>query len=301
MSNVESPVPKGLFMSLKALRSLVAIAKYGSFVKAADILSLTPSAISLQIKSLENELRVTLFDRSRRQVTLTESGQLALAQAEKILAKYDDMANQLYSGSGLSGKLRIGAIQTALSGPLPDALVWLKNHHPKLHISVVSGMSSELARMVQDGELDAAITTEPVKPFPSNLNVSVLYQDLFWAVAAQHLQGESLVDLLVKQPFLRFDKRAWAGRVIEQELSRMGIRVTEEMELDSQEALSRMASRGLGVAVVPLSNDDVQKLQGVTLLPFGNPQIIRRIVLLEHEKSARQHLTSVLANALRER
>jgi len=73
------------------------------------------------------------------------------------------------------------------------------------------------------------------------------------------------------------------------------------MELDSQEALSRMASRGLGVAVVPLSNDDVQKLQGVTLLPFGNPQIIRRIVLLEHEKSARQHLTSVLANALRER
>lgn len=285
-------------MSLKALRSLVAIAKYGSFVKAADVLSLTPSAISLQIKSLEDELRVSLFDRSRRQVVLTEAGQIALVRAEAILAQYDDLTNQLYVGPGLSGRLKIGAIQTALAGALPDALVWIKEHHPKLHISVVSGMSSELARMVEEGELDAAITTEPVKPFPANLNVTVLYQDLFWAVAAQHLQGQSLVELLQTQPFLRFDKRAWAGRVIEQELSRMGIRVTEEMELDSQEALSRMASRGLGVAVVPLADEDLQKLQGVTLLPFGDPQIIRRVVLLEHQKSGRQHLTSVLAKAM---
>jgi len=104
-----------------------------------------PSAISLQIKSLEDEQRVSLFDRSRRQVTLTEAGQLALVQAEVILAQYDDMANQLYVGPGLSGRLKIGAIQTALAGALPDALVWIKNHHPKLHISVVSGMSSELA------------------------------------------------------------------------------------------------------------------------------------------------------------
>lgn len=287
-------------MSLKSLRSLVAIAKHGSFVKAADSLSLTPSAISLQIRSLESELRVTLFDRTRRKVTLTGPGQLALAQAELILARYDDMVNQLYLGPGLSGNLKIGAIQTALAGPLPDALVWLKGNHPKLHISVVSGMSSELARRVQEGELDAAITTEPVKPFPSDLTVSVLYQDLFWAVAAQHLQGQALTRLLSEQPFLRFDKRAWAGRVIEQELSRMAINVTDAMELDSQEALSRMASRGLGVAVVPLSDSDLEKLQSVTLLPFGNPQIVRRVVMLEHQKSTRQHLTSVLATAVRE-
>lgn len=285
-------------MSLKALRSLVAIARYGSFVKAADILSLTPSAISLQIKSLEDELHVSLFDRSRRQVTLTEAGQLALAQAESLIAQYDDLANQLYAGPGLSGKLRIGAIQTALAGPLPEALVWIRNHHPKLHISVVSGMSSELARRVQDGELDAAITTEPVKPFPSGLKVTPLYHDLFWAVAARHLEGQSLAELLANQPFLRFDKRAWAGRVIEQELNRMGIDVTEAMELDSQEALSRMASQGLGVAVVPMPDQDLLKLEGVTLLPFGDPQLIRRVVLLEHEKSSRQHLAGVLVKAL---
>ncbi|WP_109511551.1 LysR family transcriptional regulator [Pseudomonas ovata] len=285
-------------MSLKALRSLVAIARHGNFVKAADSLSLTPSAISLQIKALEDELRVSLFDRTRRQVTLTEAGRLALAQAEIILAQYDDLAHQLYSGPGLSGRIRIGAIQTALAGRLPEALVWIKNHHPRLHISVVSGMSSELARRVQDGELDAAITTEPVRPFPPSLSVTPLYHDRFWAVAAPHLQGQSLVRLLSTQPFLRFDKRAWAGRVIEQELNRMGIRVTEAMELDSQEALSRMASRGLGVAVVPLSDDDLVTLECVTLLPFGEPQLIRRVVLLEHDKSSRQHLTGVLAKAL---
>lgn len=288
-------------MSIKALRALIAISKHGSFAKAADNLSLTPSAISIQIRALEEELRVTLFDRTRRQVTLTEAGRLALSRAETILGHYDALADQLHQGPGLSGRLRIGAIQSALSGSLPDALVWIKRNHPKLHISVVSGMSSELARLVQDGELDAAVTTEPVRPFPANLRYTTLYVDSYWAIAAQELDGLSLTDLLRTQPFLRFDKRAWAGRVIEQELNSMGIEVQEEMELDSHEALSRMASKGLGVAVVPISDHDLGKLEGITALPFGEPQLIRRIVLLEHEKSNRTHLTSALIDAINDR
>lgn len=286
-------------MSIKALRSLVAIAKHGSFVKAADNLSLTPSAISIQVKLLEEELRVTLFDRARRKVTLTEAGRLALSRAEIILNHYDSLADQLHQGPGLSGRLRIGAIQSALSGPLPDALVWIKRNHPKLHITVVSGMSSELARLVQDGELDASVTTEPVRPYPISLQATVLYKDFYWAIAAKELDGFSLQDLLREQPFLRFDKRAWAGRVIEQELNRMGIEVQEEMELDSHEALSQMASRGLGVAIVPISNQDLRKLRNITALPFGDPQLVRNIVLLEHEKSTRRHLTGALIDALR--
>ena len=207
-------------MSLKALRTLVTIARHGTFARAADLLSLTPSAVSLHIKTLEDELKVTLFDRSRRQVVLTEAGQLAVARAESLLAAYDELADALASGPSLRGRLRLGAIHTVLARRLPKALVWIKAHHPQLHISVASGMSAELARRVEDGELDAAITTEPVSPYPQNLDFTPLFEDRFWAIASPELAGYSVPQLLASQPFLRFDKRAWAGRQIEQELRR---------------------------------------------------------------------------------
>ncbi|MGJ7548011.1 LysR substrate-binding domain-containing protein [Pseudomonas alloputida] len=285
-------------MSLKALRTLVTIARHGTFARAADLLSLTPSAVSLHIKTLEDELKVALFDRSRRQVALTEAGQLAVARAEQILGAYDELADALASGSSLRGRLRLGAIHTVLARRLPKALVWIKAHHPELHISVNSGMSAELARRVEDGELDAAITTEPVSPYPQNLIFTALFEDRFWAIASPELAGQSLPQLLASQPFLRFDKRAWAGRQIEQELRRQHLQVSEQMELDSQEALARMAVMGLGVAIIPMADDDLQRLPPATCLPFGEPQLVRRVVLLEHEKSQRRHLTAVLRTAM---
>nr|WP_189662307.1 LysR family transcriptional regulator [Pseudomonas sp. RW10S2] len=280
------------------MRTLVTIARHGTFARAADLLSLTPSAVSLHIKTLEDELQVPLFDRSRRQVILTEAGQLAVARAESILAAYDELADTLACGPSLRGRLRIGAIHTVLARRLPKALVWIKAHHPQLHISVVSGMSAELARRIEDGELDAAITTEPVSPYPQSLQFSPLFSDRFWAVASPDLAGQSLAQLLANQPFLRFDKRAWAGRQIEQELRRQHLQVSEQMELDSQEALARMAAMGLGVAIIPMSDDDLQRLPPATVLPFGEPQLSRHVVLLEHEKSQRRHLSAVLRTAL---
>jgi DNA-binding transcriptional LysR family regulator len=287
-----------LRVSLKALRTLVTIARHGTFARAADLLSLTPSAVSLHIKTLEVELQVTLFDRSRRQVVLTEAGQLAVARAETILAAYDELADTLASGSSLRGRLRIGAIHTVLARRLPRALVWIKAHHPQLHVSVVSGMSAELARRVEDGELDAAITTEPVSPYPQSLQYTPLFEDRFWAISSPELIGVSLPELLASQPFLRFDKRAWAGRQIEQELRRQRLQVSEQMELDSQEALARMAAMGLGVAIIPISDEDLERLPPASVLPFGEPQLTRRMVLLEHEKSQRRHLSAVLRMAL---
>ncbi|WP_445674152.1 LysR family transcriptional regulator [Pseudomonas ceruminis] len=285
-------------MSLKALRTLVTIARHGTFARAADLLSLTPSAVSLHIKTLEAELQVALFDRSRRQVVLTEAGQLAVARAETILAAYDELADALASGPRLRGRLRLGAIHTVLARRLPRALVWIKAHHPELHISVASGMSAELARRIEDGDLDAAITTEPVSPYPQSLDYTPLFEDRFWAIASPELAGQSLPQLLASQPFLRFDKRAWAGRQIEQELRRQHLQVSEQMELDSQEALARMAVMGLGVAIIPMSDEDLQRLPAATCLPFGEPQLKRRVVLLEHEKSQRRHLSAVLKTAM---
>ena len=132
-------------MSLRALRTLLAIAQQGSFARAADAVCLTQSAVSLQVRSLEEDFNATLFDRSRRTPTLTEAGRRAVERAREILALYDNMASELGDSDELAGRLRIGAIQTALAGVLPAALAALRQQHPRLGVQVYAGMSAELA------------------------------------------------------------------------------------------------------------------------------------------------------------
>ncbi|MEI7366222.1 LysR family transcriptional regulator [Pectobacterium colocasium] len=286
-------------MSLKALRTLVAIAQYGSFARAAEAVCLTQSAVSLHVRSLEEDFKVSLFDRSRRVPVLTEAGHRAVEQARDILAQYDGIAAELGESGELAGRLRIGAIQTALAGVLPAALAALRHAHPRLRVLVNSGMSAELAIRIDAGELDAAVTTEPVKPYPTGLMSTPLYQEGFWIVAPSALASLDARPLLQEHPFIRFDRRAWAGRTIDRELRRQRLRVQTDMELDSQEAIVQMVASGLGVAVIPLSERERGRLNNLTCIPFGEPQQQRRVVLLEREDRPAMRLAAALAEAIR--
>ncbi|OYW59807.1 MAG: LysR family transcriptional regulator [Azorhizobium sp. 32-67-21] len=285
-------------MSLRALRSLKAIAHHGSFAKAGEAVGLTQSAISLQVRALEEEFGAQLFDRSRRLPVLTEAGRIVLARAEEVLALYDRIPEALSDERSLSGRLRVGAIQTALSGPMPGALMALRRAHPRLRVHVGAGMSAELAARVATGELDAAVTTEPVRPHPSDLVWTELYEDRFWLIAPPGLQGLDAAALLARMPFIRFDARAWAGRMIARELRRLGLKVQEEMVLDSQEVILKMVEWGLGVAVLPLP-DAVLARASLTCLPFGDPQMRRHVVLLERQERPSGRLCAALAGAIR--
>lgn len=284
-------------MSLRALRTLQAIARHGSFARAGEVIGLTPSAVSLQVKSLEEEFDVQLFDRSRRLPVLTEAGKIVLAKSEEVLTLYDEIAEALSDEHSLAGRLKLGAIQTALSGILPSALMALNRVHPRVRVHVEAGMSAELALKVSTGELDAAVTTEPVKPHPADLSWTPLFEDRFWLVAPAKYEGRSQRELLSDLPFIRFDSRAWAGRVIERELRRQRINVREEMVLDSQEAILRMVESGLGVAILPLA-EEVQRSLRVHSLPFGEPHLTRKIVLLEHQSQKGGRLAAALAKQL---
>lgn len=285
-------------MSLRALRTLIAIARHGTFARAGEAVGLTQSAVSLHVKGLEEEFGVLLFDRSRRQPALTEAGQVLLARAEALVALYDRIPGALSAEHALAGRFRLGAIQTALAGPLPDALVALRRAHPRLRVHVASGMSAELARHVAASELDAAIVTEPVSPHPPDLAWAPLYEDRFWTLAPPGQEGRALPELLRDLPFIQFDARAWAGRMIARELRRQGLEVREGMALDSQEVIIRMVASGLGVAIAPLSDGVLSELPPLARLPFGEPQLRRRIVLLERRERPAQRMAEAIGEAV---
>jgi DNA-binding transcriptional LysR family regulator len=284
-------------MSLRALRTLLAIARHGTFARAAEAVGLTQSAVSLHVKALEEEFGAQLFDRSRRQPALTEAGRIVLARAEEVVALYDRIPEALSTDEALSGRLRLGAVQTALAGPVPDALVALRQAHPRLRVHVAAGMSAELAQRVATGELDAAITSEPVQPHPPDLVWHTLYEDRFWLLAPPEEPGATVRDLISRMPFIRFDARAWAGRMIARELRRLDIAVREEMVLDSQEVILRMVASGLGVAIAPIADRQLPGLS-LTQLPFGEPQLRRRVVLIERQERPAQPLAQALGVAV---
>ncbi|MEJ5896132.1 LysR family transcriptional regulator [Aquabacterium sp. G14] len=286
-------------MSLRALRTLVAIAQHGSFVRAAEAVCLTQSAVSLHVRSLEEDFHAALFDRTRRVPVLTEAGHRAVERAREILALYDGIASELGDQGELAGRLRMGAIPTALAGPLPAALAALRKAYPRFRVMVNSGMSAELAIRIDAGELDAAVTTEPVKPHPAGLASTPLYQEGFWIVAPTGMESHDARSLLRENAFIRFDRRSWAGRKIDAELRRMRLPVQTDMELDSQDAIVQMVASGLGVAVIPLSQRERARLPELTCIPFASPQAKRTVVLLEREDRPAGRLAAALAAAIR--
>ncbi len=284
-------------MELRPLRTLVSIADYGSFAAAAETLGLTQSAVSLQIKALEVSLGQSLFDRSHRPPQLTEQGRQLVVEARQILSLYD----RLFQADGdgmLAGELALGAVPTALGSIMPPALATLRTQHPKLSIRVTSGLSEELAGLLRSGSLDAALVSEP-QHLAEGLLARQVYQDPLVVIAPPETKGKSDRDLLEANPFIQFSRRAWAGEEIDRALRERHIAVQRAMEIDSLEAIIEMVRHRLGVSVVPLPFGRRPEQLGLRALPFGDPPLMRPLVLLERAESPKNRLIAALGQALR--
>ena len=207
-------------MDLKHLKTLIAIAENGSFAAAGEAIGLTQSAISL------------LIDRAR---TIVE-------QCEGL--------SDIATGEAFSGSLDIGSVPTLLSGILPPALSAIRGSHPDIRIRVSSGLSADLVGRVHKGELDVAVVTEPSQ-LQTGLSWHMFAKEPLMVIAPEGTVGETDRELLDAGPFIRFQRYAWAGRLIDTHLKDRGIRVHTGMEIDSLEAIASMVKHGLGVSVVP--------------------------------------------------
>ena len=118
-------------MDTRQLKTLVAIATHGTFTKAAEIVNLTPSAVSQQIQALEVELNIILFERSSRPPKLTSQGLQVLEMAQEMLRLEDDTKANL-RGDKLAGTLMLGSVRSSALNLLPRAIVQMRNQYPDL-------------------------------------------------------------------------------------------------------------------------------------------------------------------------
>ena len=142
-----------------ALRSFVTVADTGGVTKAAGMLHLTQSAVSMQLKRLEESLGVLLLDRSARQISVTAEGEQLLSYARRILALNDEALQRLTS-QDYEGEIVLGVPHDIIDPYIPPVLRRFAANFPRMKIKLVSEPTKRLREMFARGECDAIITTE---------------------------------------------------------------------------------------------------------------------------------------------
>lgn len=285
-------------MNLDFLKTIAAIADHGTLVSAGEALNLSHSAISLRIKSLEETLQLRILDRRGRPVRLTPEGELLLIHARE-LERLTNAVQAVGKTNALSGLLRLGAVPTTLTMLVPSALAALRGAHPAIELHVRSGLSGELALALRQGEIDAALLSEPSLPI-DDMEMSLIAVEELILITNQATPGDDWQELLRREPYIWFNRKTWAGQQIERHLLAARIAVRGQIEVDSLEAIRAMVRHGLGVAIVPWRRGDRAADDGLRHFDLHHPTYVRRLVLMRRPGDPKHQLITALIEALQQ-
>lgn len=283
-------------MDTRQLRTLIAIASNGTFAKAADAVALTPSAVSQQVQALEQELRVTLFERSSRPPKLTPEGLQVLEMAKDVL-KLEEETKAGLRGDRIAGTLLLGSVRSSALNLLPRAIVSMRTQYPQLKTSLRVSLSSSLIADVSAGRLDAALVAEHLA-VPQGLRWSPLLCEPLWLIAPASMALPTVAETLKQKPYVRFSSAVPLANLIDAEISRLGIVTQDIAEIDTIGSVVTCVRQGLGVSVVPhVALDDIDE-DTLVRLPFGQPQLTRQIGIVERAVSSRGEIIAKLHQLL---
>ena len=290
-------------MSIRHLRTLIAVADESTFSAAASIVHVTHAAVSQQMRTLEMDLSIALFNRTTRTPQLTPVGLEVVRKARRLIRDYDNLAASVLTDVGLSGVVTLGALRTSLTGLTPQAMAKLKAKFPNLGLHIKPGLTGALLIDIERGNLDAAIVTKP-----HLMPVDILFRELAQEpmqliVAVEETENDPIV-LLNTRPFIRFNRKAEQGALIDNWLLSKRIRVSEAMELDSPEAIASMVHANLGISIVPdLTVKSLDKIP-VKRLSLGLDAPTRSLCLAYHKDQIKtgfiDEVFSALANVIKE-
>jgi DNA-binding transcriptional LysR family regulator len=241
-------------MNLSQLEGFQAVVREGSMTKAAEKLFLTQPALSFQIKSLEEDLGQTLFERDGKQLRLTNAGRLLQERTRQILDLVEQTRHEV---TGLKefqrGQLTIGANETTCLYVLPSVLQAFCERFPGIEMRLMVRKSAEVATLVAEGAVDFGLATLPL------LDARIKSEPLFWRedVAICGLEHplatkESIyLDDLTRYTLLLLEKGSTSRALLEQRLAQQGLTPTATMDVGSIEVIKRLVEINLGVAIVP--------------------------------------------------
>ncbi|WP_156329901.1 LysR family transcriptional regulator [Achromobacter piechaudii] len=284
-------------MQSRSLHAFLALHQFGTVTAAAQAVHLSPAAVSVQLRNLEDELGVELFVRTGRSILLNDRAHQLVPLARQILDLQAEMAS-LGSSSVLKGRLALGVITSTLSGGLPGVLKRLSADHPSLELRITAKRSPDLALQVEAGVLDAAVISMPPPHVSTSLCFLELYTEPLALVMSSQRHFTSVKKMLQEHPYIAFDKTTWIGKQIESSITDCGISVRPAMELDSHDAVLSLVRHDIGVTVLPVLKGPTRHDGALKFVDL--PDSYRTVCLAVRPANSGSRATQVLLSCFRE-
>lgn len=259
-------------MELRQLKYLVSIAEEGTFTAAADKLFISQSALSQQVKSMEQELGVPLFDRSRNRLQFTEAGELLHQRAKRIVKEVDeaktaiDELEELYRGT-----LKIGVVQTVNAYLVPQVVSAFSSQFPNVRLKVHELSAPQVEEKLHGHELDLGISFNPAD-YPDLTFEELFAEELLFIVNSQHpLAGKAWIDVktLDKQKLVLLPEGYCTRRIWDHSAEQAGITPEVQIEMNTigglLSALQNNTSAGTILPALTMQMKAADNLKSVKL------------------------------------
>lgn len=294
--------------TLQQLRILKAVATEQNFTKAAELLYLSQPSLSKQIKKLEKNLDILLFDRESNRISLTESGQIFLQYAERILALCEESCRALIDlKNGERGHLIVGASQTIGTYLLPQVLALFAQNYPQIDLKVQVNSTRIIAKNIINRKIDIAVVGGDIPTqLKRHLFVEDFVEDEFSLIIPKSHPFSSkkkiTKDDLYNLNFITLNSNSTIRKFIDNILSQNQIEVNQLkiiMQLNSIEGIKTAVSLGLGAAFV--SSSAIKKeteLQTIEIIKIDQIRITRRVSIISKPESYKSKAFQFFYNEL---
>ncbi len=270
-------------MDIQHLKYFVEVAKQRNFTKASQVLLVSQPSISKMIKSLEDELKVTLLDRSERQINLTDAGVIVYEQALKILQSFEDVyasVNELVQTK--TGTIKLGLMPTTGVLFFPNILAGFKKDYPQIDIQMVEYSAKQLKQKVEKGELDLGITVLPVHTEHFEA-IPLLSEELVVLADCEHwLADRESVRLsdLKNESYILLTEDYDLHDVVQQACRQSGFEPAVAYKSSLWDLIGEMVATRLGISLIPRSMVSRFHHRSVHAISISEPLIEWKLVLI---------------------
>ena len=290
-------------MNLRDLQYVVAVADLRNFSQAAQQCNVSQPTLSGQIKKLEAQLGVTLFERNNKRVMLTESGAHIVRAATHILREANTIEEIAESAKDpLSGKFRLGAFPTVSTYIFPEMVPQVKKYMPDLRLILIEEKTASLIEKLRDGTIDAALLALPIHD--DFLQSAAVFDDEFFlAVPSDHelAHHQKINQRTLHQHRLLLLEEGHCLRDQALDVCQLhGINEEQDFKATGLETLRQMVRAGTGITLMPkiaIATDET----GIAYIPFESPAPKRTIGLVWRKTTTRQHVIDHITTILTKR
>lgn len=270
-------------ITLKQLRTFVAVAESGRFRLAAETVNLTQSAVSILIKELEGQLGVSLFDRHTRFVGLTEAGKRLLPLAMDILERVDGAVDSMVDISALkSGRVTVASAIVLAATYLPSRIASFMRKYPDIRIDLRDVSEDEIRQLLINGEADIGIGTS--RFLEHEINEKELFVDhlALFCPADDELAHKKFISWtdFNNRPFIALTPENPLQRRIDELLEVNGVTTKRQFAVRFSTTLMALINEGLGIGILPAGSKGLSSMANIVMRPITDQMVPRAVVAL---------------------